>query len=256
MKKAFDWDARRGFGVSSVESLTPKSQLVPMCGRSSCLWRTEPESYGLAQGEHLTMQVYQTISQQTIPPDEIDWDAIITEDDTPVDNYKTEHQYPLLTVPVNDNFVHSIYGKRFIVASDVGVFSAPKEPPIVPDVFLSLGLQIAPDQSQKRNRSYFIWETGKPPEVVIEIVSNQEGGEDSAKLVRYARIGVKYYAIYDPLHELSDATLRFFVLRDRRYVEVADTWMPEVELGLILWHGEYRGYEDEWLRWCDKSGQV
>ena len=202
------------------------------------------------------MQVYQTISQQTAPPDEIDWDAIITEDDTPVDNYKTEHQYPLLTVPVNDNFVHSIYGKRFIVASDVGVFFAPKEPPIVPDVFLSLGLRIAPDQRQKSNRSYFIWETGKPPEVVIEIVSNQEGGEDSAKLVRYARIGVKYYAIYDPLHELSDATLRFFVLRDRRYVEMIDTWMPEVELGLTLWNGEYRGYEDEWLRWCDKNGQV
>lgn len=202
------------------------------------------------------MQAYQAVTQQTMPPDEIDWDAIITEDDTPVDNYKTEHQYPLLTVPVNDNFVHSIHGKRFIVVSDVGVFSAPKEPPIVPDVFLSLGLQIAQDQSQKRNRSYFIWETGKPPEVVIEIVSNQEGGEDSAKLVRYARIGVKYYAIYDPLHELSDATLRFFVLRDRRYVEVTDTWMPEVELGLTLWYGEYRGFEDEWLRWCDKNGQV
>lgn len=202
------------------------------------------------------MAVNEALVRQQFAEDEVDWDAIITEDQAPVDNYVTEHDYTFLTVPLNDNFVHSIHGKRFIIVSDVGIFPAPKEPPIVPDVFLSLGLQISPDQSHKRNRSYFMWLTGKPPEVVIEIVSNQEGGEDTTKLARYARLGMKYYAIYDPLHELSDVTLRFFVLRDRRYVEVAQTWMPDVELGLTLWQGEYRGLEGEWLRWCDRYGEV
>ncbi len=202
------------------------------------------------------MTAIHTLPAPVIPDEEIDWDAIITEDETPVDNYITEHDYTFLTVPLNDNFVHSIHGKRFIVVSDVGIFSEPKEPPIVPDVFLSLGLQISPDQSHKRNRSYFMWLTGKPPEVVIEIVSNQEGGEDTTKLARYAHLGVKYYAIYDPLHELSNQTLRFFVLRNQRYVRATDTWMPDVELGLTLWTGEYRGLEGDWLRWCDRNGQV
>jgi Uma2 family endonuclease len=202
------------------------------------------------------MAVDKALVRPKFAEDEIDWDSIITEDDTPVDNYVTERDYTLLTVPLDDNFVHSIHGKRFIVASDVGIFTEPKEPPIVPDVFLSLGLQVSSDQSHKRSRSYFMWITGKPPEVVIEIVSNEEGGEDTTKLARYAHMGVKYYAIHDPHRDLSDVALRFFVLRDGRYVETTNTWMPEVELGLTLWVGEYRGMEREWLRWCDRHGQV
>ncbi len=34
----------------------------------------------------------------------------------------------------------------------------------------------------KKHRSYFMWEFGKPPEVVIEIVSNREGEELERKL--------------------------------------------------------------------------
>ena len=70
----------------------------------------------------------------------IDWDSIVTEDDTPVENYTTEQHYPLLTTTLYDSWSHSIHGKKFIVVADVGVFSAPSRPPIVPDVFLSLGL--------------------------------------------------------------------------------------------------------------------
>jgi len=58
----------------------------------------------------------------------------------------------------------------FIVAANVGVFFAVKQEPLVPDVFVSLGVQMPADWSQKRNRSYFVWEFGKVPEVVIEIV--------------------------------------------------------------------------------------
>ena len=35
----------------------------------------------------------------------------------------------------------------------------------------------------------FVWEFDKPPEVVIEIVANHEGGEDTRKLDIYAKIG-------------------------------------------------------------------
>ena len=30
--------------------------------------------------------------------------------------------------------------------------------------------------------------------------------------------------------------------------------MPEVELGLMVWHGEHQGVYGEWLRWCDQNG--
>ena len=88
---------------------------------------------------------------KTFDPATIDWDAIVTEDDTPVENYNTEQHGGLLTDTLYTNWLHSKYGNRFIAAADVGVFSAPDEPAIVPDIFLSLGLQKPADKSHKRN---------------------------------------------------------------------------------------------------------
>lgn len=193
-----------------------------------------------------------------IQPDAINWDAIITEDDTPVDNYTTEQHSGLQTDTLYDSWVHSVYGKAFIVAADVGIFSSPDEPPIVPDFFLSLGVTKPTDRRPKRNRSYFIWEVGKVPAVVVEIVSNQQGEEEGYKKRRYADLGIRYYAVFDPLHEVNSQTLRLYQLQDdhdaNHYVEMSDHWMPEVELGLMVWHGEHQGVYGEWLRWCDQNG--
>jgi Uma2 family endonuclease len=41
--------------------------------------------------------------------------------------------------------------------------------------------------------SYFLWLYGKPPDIVVEIVSNRESGELDHKLGSYARMGVPYY---------------------------------------------------------------
>jgi Uma2 family endonuclease len=191
-------------------------------------------------------------------PDAINWDAIITEDCTPVDDYTTEQHRGLLTNTLYDSWVHSVYGKAFIVAADVGIFSSPDEPPIVPDFFLSLGVTKPTDRRPKRNRSYFIWEVGKVPAVVVEIVSNQQGEEEGYKKRRYADLGIRYYAVFDPLHEVNSQTLRLYQLQDdhdaNHYVEMSDHWMPEVELGLMVWHGEHQGVYGEWLRWCDQNG--
>jgi Uma2 family endonuclease len=188
--------------------------------------------------------------------EEIDWDAIVTEDDTPVENFTTEQHGGLLTDTLYDSYIHPVHGKRFIVAADVGIFYAPHEQPIVPDVFLSLGLNKPADRRPKRNRSYFVWEVGKMPEVVIEIVSNQEGEEEGEKKAKYAELGILYYAVFDPLHELSDQTLRLYKLDHDVYVEMSDYWMPEVQLGLIVWRGRHQEIEGEWLRWCDQNGRV
>jgi hypothetical protein len=94
------------------------------------------------------------------------------------------------------------------------------------------------------------------PEVVVEIVSNREGGEADTKLRLYARIGVPYYVIYDPLEVLGEGVLRVFALRGRTYEPMAVHWFPEISLGLMLWHGRFEGKETQWLRWCDQEGRV
>src|SRR5437870_10365580 len=139
-------------------------------------------------------------------------DHIVTEDDTPVDNFFSEKQQRLLTEPLYSTWTGPGKGRSFLAAANVGLFFAAKQPPLVPDVLLSLDVAVAEDWYLKSNRSYFVWVFGKMPEAVVEIVSNLEGGEADTKLQDYARIGVPYYVLYDPLELLKGGVLRLFAL--------------------------------------------
>lgn len=186
----------------------------------------------------------------------LDISHIVTEDDTPVDNLLSEKQQRLLTEALYSLWLALDGLKRFLAAANVGLFYALRQPPLVPDVFLSLNVQVPQDWHQKEHRSYFFWEFGKPPEVVIEIVSNKEGNELGSKLRDYAQIGVTYYVVYDPLQQLGETLLRVYGLREAHYVDLNEPWLEQVGLGLTLWQGVFEGIQDMWLRWCDKEGNV
>jgi hypothetical protein len=108
----------------------------------------------------------------------------------------------------------------------------------------------------KENRSYFVWKYGKSPEVVIEIVSNKEGGENTRKWEEYQRMGVTYYVIFDPTEVLKGGKLGIYALREGTYEKVEGGWLQRVGLGLKLWRGNYEGIEEEWLRWCNQEGEI
>jgi len=192
---------------------------------------------------------------------DLDVEDIVTEDDTPVDNLYSEKQQRLLTEPLYSSWAgppEETEGARrkFLVASNVGLFFALRQPPLVPDVFLSLDVQVAKDWYDKRHRSYFFWEFGKAPEVVIEIVSNREGNELGSKRRDYARIGIAYYVVYDPTHQLGDEELRIYECRAGKYESRADRSLAGVGLGLTPWEGTYEDQSGTWLRWCDDQGRV
>jgi len=181
---------------------------------------------------------------------------LITEDDTPVDNLPSEKQQRLLTEPLYSSWAGPGEGRGFLVAANVGLFYSVHHSPLFPDVFLSLDVEVAADWWDKSNRSYFFWEFGKPPEVVIEIVSNTKGNEIGTKLSDYARMRVTYYGIFDPLQQLQGPVLRIYALQSGHYVEMSENWLEAVGLGLRLWEGAYEGKTAVWLRWCDREGRV
>lgn len=213
---------------------------------------------------------------------ELDISHLVIEDDTPVDNFQSEEQQRLL--------VEALYSSKailqpFLAAANVGLFYRIKGDPIVPDVMLSLGVQRPDDFSQRQNRAYFVWEFGKVPEVCIEIVSNTEGdeltlskksqkkGKTTVKKDICAQIGVRYYAVFDPLRqlqgkdEMNGALLRVWSISPDGYPEITppqgineigeSIWLNTVGLSLTVWEGQF---EEEvtrlWLRWCDRDGQV
>ena len=178
---------------------------------------------------------------------------IITEDDTPVDNIFSEKQQRLLTESLN-GFWNP--GRPFVAAANVGVFNKINDPAIVPDMFVSLDVQLPEDIWKKRNRSYFIWEYGKPPDLVVEVVSNKQGGESDIKFQRYAAMRVWYYIIYDPQHCIQKEALRIYELSAKGYIPKIDNQLLQVGLKVKLWKGIYEGRMDTWLRFCDNDGNL
>lgn len=184
------------------------------------------------------------------------FDHFVTEDDTPVDNVYSEKQQRLLVEPLYTSWPGPGNERPFLAMANVGLFYGLNFPSIVPDALLSLDVKMVEDPFPKRNRSYFTWVYGKAPEAVLEVVSNTVGEELDYKKEVYARVGVLYYAVWDPEEFLKQGKLNLFVLRDKAYAPLAEPWFPVIGLGLTVWHGVFEDLETDWLRWCDRPGQV
>lgn len=182
-----------------------------------------------------------------------DVSRLITEDGAAVDNWASEKTQRLLTSSLYDSW-RAPGGSVFVAAANVALYTAVSRPPVVPDVMVSVDVEVPEGWWEKHNRCYFSWEFGKSPEIAIEIVSDRDGLELSAKLRQYARANVVYYVVFDPQRQLSDTVLQSFVLRAGEYEELERPWFERLELGLGLWKGTFEGREDEWLRWVDAKG--
>ncbi|NJR40765.1 MAG: Uma2 family endonuclease [Leptolyngbyaceae cyanobacterium CSU_1_4] len=182
-----------------------------------------------------------------------DPNLLITEDDTPVDNFASAKQQRLL---VSSLYSSSWRTEPFLAEANVGIYHAVSQPAVVPDLFISLDVQVSTDWWEKPNRCYLMWNFGKPPELVLEIVSNRVGNELAAKLQIYAQMRVGYYIVYDPAKQLGERSLRLYELRGLHYTERSDPWLEQVNLGLTLWQGEFEGRQETWLRWCDANGTM
>ena len=198
-----------------------------------------------------------TVSEHHLLPVELqpNIDHLVTEDGAPVDNQFSEKQQRLLAEALYCSWQP---GEPFVAMSNVGLFFAIRTPPFVPDVLVSFGVSSPADPFPKKNRSYFVWEYGKAPDLVVEIVSNDEGGEDTIKLKGYAKIGITFYVIYDPEMHLSLKPLRVYRLVGGRY-ELDASESPLFEslgLGVRIWPGTYEDMSQSWLRWTAADGQL
>ena len=67
-------------------------------------------------------------------------------------------------------------------------------------------------------------------------------------------LGVPYYITFNRYND----ELQAFGLAGSRYQAMellaGRLWLPDLEIGLALWRGEYRGALRQWLRWYDALG--
>lgn len=190
-------------------------------------------------------------------PDDLEPDIshIQIEDGEPVDDIFTMQQQQLL-LDVLETSLHEEL-RPVVALANVGFFASPDQPPLVPDVMVTFQKTAPGPLDKKKNKTYFIWNYGAPPDIVIEIVSNKEGQEAGEKLRKYGEWRVGHYVIYDPFEYLGSRKLRTYQLQGRNYVELLEpAKLSDFGLGLRIQPGKYRGYEGPWLRWTDDSGEL
>lgn len=181
-------------------------------------------------------------------------DHLITEDGLPVESYYHELQMRLLTDALTSSWLP---GRPYIVAADVGIFWRNENPAIVPDVFLAMDVARRTDVMSTEGKSYLCWDMGKPPDIVIEVVSNTDGDELTTKKQIYAaNVRAPRYIVWDERNRLKSGRLNAFVLREDEYEASDALWFPKIGLGLCIWSGAYDNYPGDWLRWCDVNGQL
>ncbi|MEW5858720.1 MAG: Uma2 family endonuclease [Cyanobacteriota bacterium] len=176
-------------------------------------------------------------------------------DDTPVDN-----ELQILIPTLLRAILALLWADRrdWFFGVNMGVYYQPQLAAIVPDSFLSLGVERFKPTGKLR-LSYVLWqENNIVPQWVLEVVSKTPGGEYEEKMTKYAQLDVLYYVIYNPDYYRRDQHDSFEVYRLENGVYVRQmgnpVWMPEIELGIGCEVGTYEGYTREWLYWYDQPG--
>jgi len=172
-------------------------------------------------------------------------------DDTPVDN-ELQDLIPSLLKAVLALLWENRWDWFFGV--DMGIYYHPEKPAIVPDGFLSLGVQRFIDEDLRL--SYVVWEEQVVPMLMLEVVSHKRRGEYSSKKKIYRDMGVLYYVVYNPLRRRK-APLEVYKLVDGEYqLQFGNpVWLAEIGLGIGRERGTYQGMTREWLYWYDEQGQ-
>ncbi|PSB05262.1 Uma2 family endonuclease [Merismopedia glauca] len=172
-------------------------------------------------------------------------------DDTPVDNELQDLMPGMLKA-----ILAMLWADRrdWFFGVDMGIYYDPNRPAIVPDGFLSLGVERVFDEELRL--SYAIWEENVVPNLVLEVVSQTYRGEYSDKKNQYAQLGVKYYVIYSSRRRRKPH-LEVHQLVNGSYVllEGNPVWLSEIGLGIGTQRGIYQGIEREWLYWYNQQGQ-
>lgn len=123
-----------------------------------------------------------------------------------------------------------------------------------PDFFAVL------DVPKTERKSWVVWEEGKAPDVVIELLSESTAKQDkqAKKLVYQNQMRVPEYFWYDPFdpQDWQGFRLNGGIYQSLELDEHNRYLSEKLNLALVCWHGNYYGVETVWLRWETLEGKL
>ena len=123
-----------------------------------------------------------------------------------------------------------------------------------PDFFVALDVPLG------ERKSWVVWEQGRTPDLVVELLSDSTARYDkTGKKELYAqRVRVPEYYWYDPFNPTDFAG--FTLVGDRYQPLRPDArgriLSPALQLCLGIWEGVYLGVQAIWLRWFTPMGEL
>ncbi len=182
--------------------------------------------------------------------------------DEPVDN----NLQPLLAAALRESLeLAGLILESMLIASNFGLCATVKTQTVVkaPDwVYIP---SVKPIASGEIRRSYTPHLEGEIPTIVLEFISETEGGEYSinphypyGKWYFYEQIlQVPVYGIFQP----KTGELEIYRLVAGKYEQQLPDennryWIKELNLFIGIWQGTKAEFTTNWLRWWDKSGNL
>ncbi len=208
----------------------------------------------------MVLQIPSSKTEPTVTWESLPADYVLPDD--PVENI----QQPPLAAALTDALgANGRIQPEMLIGSNFGLVATVKKKIVVkaPDWFYVP--QVQPVTEGIIRRSYTPNLEGAPVAVVMEFLSQEEGGELSVrstppygKLYFYEHIlQVPTYVTYDPY----EPSLEVRCLNNGCYAVQAvnaegRVWIPELELSLGIWSGERLRQTMNWLRWWDSTGNL
>ncbi len=182
-------------------------------------------------------------------------DELPCNDGVPMETARHKYQMDLLIYPLNPWLAKQGGG---FVGGNMFVYFSPKqvlnEEFKGPDVFVVRGV------SNRERKSWVVWQEGKGPDIVIELLSESTTTKDKVKNRRIYQDNLKVpeYYWFDPFNYQDRAGFR---LEKGVYqpipIDKQDRIISQqLGLALIPWHGIYEEIEATWLRWATLEGEL
>ena len=207
--------------------------------------------------------VLQAPSRKTAPT--VTWEALPADFVLPDDPVENIQQPPLAAALTDALGANGRIQPEMLIGSNFGLVATVNKKLVIkaPDWFYVP--RVHPVAAGIIRRSYTPNLEGESVAVVMEFLSNEEGGELSVrstlpygKLHFYEQIlQVPTYATFDPY----EPSLEVRCLQNGCYVIQEATaegrvWISELNLFLGIWAGERLKQTANWLRWWDESGNL
>ncbi|MEM9007399.1 MAG: Uma2 family endonuclease [Cyanobacteria bacterium P01_F01_bin.86] len=191
------------------------------------------------------------IPEVTLPPTQ---DELLCDDGIPMETHRHKLQMDLLVDPLITWLV--IGQGRGFVGGNMFVYFSPSQVRNQdyrgPDMFVALDVPVG------ERKSWVVWEEGKGPDIVIELLSESTAAQDKRekKEIYQKQLRVPEYFWFNPFDpdDLAGFSLHRGVYKPIQPNAQGHLVSQQLGLELVRWQGVFKAVETTWLRWSTLDG--